>query len=254
MGTTATGPVFEILKIHATATEPLRTGCIWCRAGWIAARTTALCLRFDSPTLGPHFPIPRPIALLSGHVTLHWVTSHCIGSHHIRLGCVTARWVTSLRVGLHHLVSGHITSHQVASPRIGSHHLMSGRITLCQVASPCVRLCHIALGHIASCWVASHCVRSHRIVSGRIALCQVASHCIGSRHIMSGHIASGRVSRAIIRSHCAIINPIWCAIPPCYYSPSCTLSSCSFCEGLAFTYTPPYLASVTVTLGTCPLL
>ena len=160
-----------------------------CRAGWIAVCTTALCLRFDSPTLGPHFPIPRPIVLLSGCIALHRVTSPHVRLHHIALGCITLRWVVSHRVRSHHITLGRVTLH----------------------------------------WVTSHCVRSH-------------------------HIASGQVSRAIIGSHHAIINPIQCAIPPCYYSPSCTLSSCSFCEGLAFTYTPPYLASVTVTLGACPLL
>ena len=165
-----------------------------CRAGWIAVHTTALCLRFDSPTLGPHFPIPRPIVLLLG----------CIASH---------------RVG----------SHQVGSHRVGSHHLVSGRITSRRVVLHCIASCHIASGRIALHWVASHCVKSHRI----------ALHC---------------VSRAIIGSHCTVINPIRCAIPPCYCSSSCTLSSCSFCEGLAFTYTSPYLASVTVTLGACPLL
>ena len=180
-----------------------------CRAGWITARTTALCLRFDSPTLGPHFPIPRPIALLSG----------CIASHR----------VTSPRVRLHHNASGCITSRQVVSHHVGS--------------------CHITLGHVTSHWVTSHHIGSRHIALGRVTLHWVTSHRVGSHHITSGRVASHRVG-----SHCAVINPIQCAIPPCYYSPSCTLSSCSFCEGLAFTYTPPYLASVTVTLGACPLL
>ena len=171
--------------------------------------TTALCLRFDSPTLGPHFPIPRPIVLL--------------------LGC--------------------IASHQVASHRVMSHHLVSGCITLCRVASPHVGLCHIGLGRVTSCQVASHCVGLHRVASHR-----VRSRCIASGCIASCQVASCQVSRAIIRSHRAVINPIRCTIPPCYYSPSCALSSCSFCEGLAFTYMPPYLASVTVTLGACLLL
>ena len=182
-------------------------GLSLCRAGWIAVRTTALCLRFDSPTLGPHFPIPRPIALL--------------------LGCITSHRVTSHRVRLHHLVSGHITSRQVASPHVG--------------------LCHIVSGRVASRQVVLHCVRSHHITLHR-----VTSHWVGSHHIGSGCIGSGWVSRTIIGSRCAIINPIWCAIPPCCYSPSCTLSSCSFCEGLAFTYMLPYLASVIAALGACP--
>ena len=177
-------------------------GLSGCRAGWIAARTTALCLRFDSPTLGPHFPIPRPIALLSG----------CITSHRVRL---------------HHLVSGHITSHQVASPH--------------------VRLCHIVSGRVASHQVVLHCVRSHHIMLHR-----VTSRWVGSHHIRLGCIGSGWVSHTIIGSRHTIINPIRCAIPPCCYSPSCTLSSCSFCEGLAFTYMLPYLASVIAALGTCP--
>ena len=119
-----------------------------CRAGWIAARTTALCLRFDSPTLGPRFPIPRPIVLLLGQVASHQVTSHHIGSHHSTSGHVTARWVASHRIG-------------------------SGQLHYYGVALHCIRL---------------HCV------------------------------TSGQVSRTIIGLHCTIINPIWCAIPPCCYS------------------------------------
>ena len=122
-------------------------------AGWIAARTTALCLQFDSPTLGPCFPIPRPIVLLSGRVASHWVTSQHIGSCHSASGRVTARWVVS----------------------------------------HCIGLCHIALG----------CVTLH-------------------------HVTSGQVSHAIIGSCHTIINPIWCAIPPCCYSaPLHALPHCS---------------------------
>ena len=100
------------------------------QAGWIAVCTTALCLQFDSPTLGPCFPIPRPIVLLLGHVTLHWVALHCIGSHHI--------------------ASGQVTSHRVRSVA-----LLSGCIVLHWVASHCIGLCHIALGCVASHWVGS---------------------------------------------------------------------------------------------------
>ena len=200
-----------------------------CRAGWIATCTTVLCLQFDSPTLGPHFPIPRPIVLL--------------------LGCIASHQVVSHRVMSHHLVSGCITLCRVASPCVRLHHIVSGCITSCRVASPHVGLCHIGLGRVASCRVASHCVGLHWVASHR-----VRSRCIASGCIASCQVASCQVSHAIIRSHRAVINPIWCTIPPCYYSPSCTLSSCSFCEGLAFTYMPPYLASVTVTLGACLLL
>ena len=62
----------------------------WCRAGWIAACTTVLCLQFDSPTLDPRFPIPRPIALLLGH----------IASGHVTACCVALHWVVSRRIGL----------------------------------------------------------------------------------------------------------------------------------------------------------
>ena len=108
---------------------------LWCRAGWIAAHTTALCLWFDSPTLGPRFPIPRPIALLLGHIALGHVTLHRVASHHIR-SC--------------HSMSGCITVHRVASQRIRLHHSTSG----------CIRSCRIASGHIALHRVTSHCIRS----------------------------------------------------------------------------------------------
>ena len=107
-----------------------------CGAGWIAACTTALCLRFDSPTLGPCFPIPRPIALLFGHITLGRITSH---------------WVVSQHVGSHHSASGCVTAHQVASQRIGSRHS----------ASHCIGLCRIASGHVTS-----HQVGSVTLLSG----------------------------------------------------------------------------------------
>ena len=113
--------------------------------------TTALCLRFDSPTLGPHFPISRPIALL--------------------LGCIASHWVVSHHVGLHHLVSGCITLHQVASPCVGLCHIVSGRIALCQVMSHCIGSCRIASG-----WVALHQVRSHQVGSGQLRYYRVVSH------------------------------------------------------------------------------
>ena len=184
----------------------------WCRAGWIAARTTVLCLQFDSPTLGPRFPIPRPIALLLGHITLghvtsHWVASHHIGSHHSMSGRITAH-----RIGLHRVVSRHIGLHRIGLHRIRLHH------------------------------IGSRCIGS-----GQLRYYRVGCTIIGLIALLLGQLRYYRVS-------CAVIGPVWCAFPPCYCSSSCTLSSCSFCEGLAFTYTSPYLASVTVTLGACPLL
>ncbi|KIM51079.1 hypothetical protein SCLCIDRAFT_33751 [Scleroderma citrinum Foug A] len=131
------------------------------------------------PTLGPHFPIPRPIALLLGHIT-----------------------------------SGRITSHQVASQRIGSRHSMSGHVAARRVASQ----------RIASHHSASGCITSHR----------VTLHRVGSVALLSG--LSGALSL------------------PAFVPLLCTLFPTTPCEGLTFTYTPPYLASVTVTLGACPLL
>ena len=155
-----------------------------CRAGWITACTTALCLQFDSPTLGPRFPIPRPIALLLGHIALGRITSHWVMSQHVR-----------------------------------------------------------------SCHSTSGCVTAHRVASQCIGLHRVASHCIGSRHV-----ASGWVSHAIIRL-VALLSGLSGALSlPAFVPLLCTLFPTTPCKGLTFTYTPPYLASVTVTLGTCPLL
>ena len=121
-----------------------------CRAGWITARTTALCLRFDSPTLGPHFPIPRPIVLLSGCIASHRVTSPRVRLHHNASGCITSRRVVSHHVGSCHITLGHVTSHWVTSHCIGSR--------------------HITLGHVTSCWVTSHHIGSCCITSCRVAL------------------------------------------------------------------------------------
>ena len=119
-----------------------------------------LCLQFDSPTLGPHFPIPRPIALLSGCIASHWVASHHVGSHHLVLGCITSRWVVSHCVRSRRITSGHVRSHRIAS----------GCVTLCQVASHHVASRHISLGHVAS-----HQVGSHRVGLGQSRYYQVAS-------------------------------------------------------------------------------
>ena len=142
-----------------------------CRAGWIAAHTTMLCLWFDSPTLGPRFPIPRPIVLLSGRIALHWVTSHHIGSHHSMSGHVTARQVTSQHVRSHHIALGRVTSHCVALHRVTSH---------------CIRSRHIALG----------CVALHRVASGRVSCAIIRLHCI-----VSGHIRSGQLPYYWVTSH-----------------------------------------------------
>ena len=150
-----------------------------CRAGWIAVRTTALCLWFDSPTLGPRFPIPRPIALLLGHIALgrvtsHWVASHHIGSHHSTSGRITAH-----RVGLHHVVSRHIGLHHIELHRIGLH-----RIRLRRIGSHCIGL-------------------------GQLRYYRVGCTIIGSVALLSGQSCYYRVSRAII-------GPIWCTFPPCF--------------------------------------
>ena len=135
----------------------------WCRAGWIATRTTALCLRFDSPTLGPRFLIPRPIVLLSGRVTLHQVMSQHVGSHHSMLGHITARWVMSQRIRSHHIALRCITSGQVRLHCIGSRHIALGHIALHWVVSHCIGLCRIALGCVALHWVTSHQSRYYRV-------------------------------------------------------------------------------------------
>ena len=126
-----------------------------CRAGWIAACTTALCLQFDSPTLGPHFPIPRPIALLLHHIALGRVAVHCVTLHHV--GSVA---LLSSHIASHWIVSHRVTLHQVMSQRIGSVALLSGHITSHQVASH----------RITSGWVRSHRITSGCIASGRVTL------------------------------------------------------------------------------------
>ena len=136
-------------KVSMLVTLPLADDRGRCRAGWIAACTTVLCLQFDSPTLGPHFPIPRPIALLSG----------CI------------------------------TSHRVASHHVGSHHLMSGRITSCRVASHRVGLCHIASGRVRLHRIVSGCIASRRVASHRVALHHVRSRHVVSVALLSSHVA-----------------------------------------------------------------
>ena len=133
-----------------------------CRAGWIAACTTVLCLQFDSPTLDPRFPIPRPIALLLGHIALgrvtsHWVASHHIGSHHSTSGRITAH-----RVGLHHVVSRHIGLHHIELHRIGLHRIGLHRI-----------------GHIASGWVSCTIIGLVALLSGQLRYYWVSCTVIG---------------------------------------------------------------------------
>ena len=190
-----------------------------CRPGWIAARTTALCLQFDSPTLGPRFPIPRPIVLLLGRVASHRVTSHHIGLHHSTLGHVTAHWVVSLRVGLHHSTLGHITAHWVASQHVGLRHIASGRVTL-------------------------HCVASHWVALHRIGLHCIASGCVASHWVRSVTLLSGCV---------ALLSTLFGALSlPAVIPLLCTLFPTAPCEGLTFTYMFPYLAPVIAALGARP--
>ena len=139
-------------KISFTHVIAKHQQCEQCRAGWIAACTTALCLRFDSPTLGPLFPIPRPIALLLHHIALGHVAVHCVTLHHVRSVVLLSSHIAS-----HRIVSHCVTLHQVMSQCIGSVALLSGHITSR----------HIGLGQVTS-----HHIRLHRIRSGRIALGQ----------------------------------------------------------------------------------
>ena len=136
-------------------------------------------MRFDSPTLGPHFHIPRPIALLLGHIAL---------------GCVASHWVASHHIGLRRSMSGRVTVRRVMSQHVGSHHSASGRITARQVAL---------------CRVASHQVRSVALLSGWLRYYQVGCAIIGLVVLLSGWLCYYRVGHTII-------VPIWCTFPPCF--------------------------------------
>ena len=124
-----------------------------CRAGWIAVRTTALCLWFDSPTLGPVSLSP---GLLHCYwVTSHWVASHHLGLHHSTSGCITAHHVASQRVGLHC-----VTSRRIGSRHIGSRRIRSGQLRYYRVGCTIIGSVALLSGQLRCYWACLVCFPS----------------------------------------------------------------------------------------------
>ena len=89
-------------------------------------------------------------------------------------------------------------------------------------------------------------------MSGRVTSRRVASHRIGSVVLQSGRSRYNRVGHTVIGSVALLLGLAGVLSLPAFVPLLCTLFPPTPCEGLAFTYTLPYLASVIVTLGTCP--
>ena len=145
-----------------------------CRAGWIAARTTVLCLQFDSPTLGPCFPIPRPIALLLGHIALGRVTSHWVASQHVGSRHSASHWVASCCVASHQ-----VASHWVASHRITLHRVMLHRVRSVALLSGWLHYYRVGCTIIGSVVLLSgqlHCYRACLVCFPSLLLSRSFAH------------------------------------------------------------------------------
>ena len=72
--------------------------------------------------------------------------------------------------------------------------------------------------------------------------------------LQSGWLRYNQVGHAVIGLVVLLSGLAGALSLPAFVPLLCTLFPPTPCEGLAFTYILPYLASVTVTLGACPLL
>ena len=102
-------------------------------------------------TSTPCFLIPRPIALLLGHIALGHITSHQVasqhvGSRHSTSGCVTAHRIASQHVGLHRIGSRRIGSGQSRYYRVG--HAIIGLVALLSGRSRYYRVGRAIIGPI----------------------------------------------------------------------------------------------------------
>ena len=88
----------------------------------------------------------------------------------------------------------------------------------------------------------------------RVTLHRVALHQVGLVVLQPGQSHYNWVGHTVIGSVALLLGLAGALSLPAFVPLLCTLFPPTPCEGLAFTYTLPYLASVTVTLGTCPLL